>query len=165
MKIYIAHPISNDYEARASIELAQSFRDMGFDVYAAVENKIINDKAALLQPTPLSIYDHDMSELIECDLMVVNVTGGDQDGTISEIGVISGLNEAGVYKCKPILAYTSNARLQNPQMWQGIPSARANHLVLGMIAKWGKMFNDQDSLIDWFDDIAGINDVYFKLKD
>lgn len=134
-KIYLAHPISNDYEAQASIETASKLRALGYEVYAAAENKSINDKTN--NPTPVDIYRADVSKIVECDVFVVNITGGYQDGTISEIGVVCGLNEADVISPKPIIAYSTSSRLANPQHYNGIPSAGANHLVLGMIDSWG----------------------------
>ena len=149
-KIYLAHPISNSYEAQASIDTANKLRELGYEVYAAAENKSINDKTK--DPTPVDIYNADVAAIMDCDIFVVNVTGGYQDGTISEIGVVSGLNECG--HRKPIIAYTTNARLATPQFFNGVPSARANHLNLGMVAKWtqverGRLLLGQDELINY----------------
>lgn len=144
-KIYLAHPISNSYEAQASIDTANKLRELGYEVYAAAENKSINDKTR--DPTPVDIYDADVDAIMNCDIFVINLTGGYQDGTISEIGVASGLNECG--HRKHIVAYTTNSRLANPQHHFGIPSAGANHLVLGMIDKWGSfVHNGVNGLLD-----------------
>lgn len=147
-KVYIAHPISNDYEAKASIELAQTLRDMGYKVYAAAENKIINDKAANEPPTPAMIYQHDVNAIVDCDIFIVNLTGGHQDGTIMEVGVVAGINEllAEGNHIK-VMAYTSNKRVQNPQHFEGIPSASINHLVLGAVDRWGKVYPSLNDLL------------------
>lgn len=140
ISIYLAHPISNEYEAEASIKMANELRNLGFAVYAAAENKVINDKTSNEPPTPEMIYEHDMDAIINSDIMVVNLTGGHQDGTIVEIGFLAGLNtmrERDNERPTPIFAYSTNMRLASPQFSDGIPSAGANHLVKGAIDKWG----------------------------
>lgn len=148
-KVYLAHPISTKGEFTDSKRLAQEIRDIGYDVYAAAENNKINDKKN--NPTPSDIYEGDVNEIVKCDLFVVNITGGLQDGTISEVGLVAGWNEAMadflIDKPIPIFAYTSNARLQKPQFYQGISSAGANHLVLGMIDMWGEFYNSEEDLL------------------
>lgn len=148
-KVYLAHPISTRGEFEDSKRVAERIRALGFEVYAAAENSAINDKSN--EPTPRDIYEGDVNQILDCDIFVVNVTGGLQDGTISEIGLVAGLNEMehlqrdvfaehGVNLLIdkiPIIAYTSNARLLQPQFHEGIPSAGANHLVLGMVDRWG----------------------------
>src|SRR5699024_756009 len=89
-KIYYATNISTTGESVDSIRIANNLRQLGYEVYAAAENKSINDKSN--DPTPKDIYDGDVSEIIESDVFVVNLTGGHQDGTISEIGLVAGLN-------------------------------------------------------------------------
>lgn len=146
MKIYLAHPISTRGEFEDSKRVAQLIRELGYDVYVASENTSINDKSN--NPTPFDIYQGDVSEILTSDMFVVNLTGGMQDGTISEIGLVTGLNEASTEQgYMPIVAYTSNARLLQPQVSQGIPSASANHLVLGMIQKWGGFLGDESSMM------------------
>ena len=154
-KIYLAHPISNDYEARASIEMAEALRGLAFEVYAAAENKSITDKTN--DPTPTDIYNADVEAILESDIFVVNLTGGYQDGTISEIGLVAGYNEKiGLFGAGaiPIFAYTSNSRLHNPQFSDGIPSAGANHLVKGMIDRWGEFYRTKEDMLEalreWF---------------
>ena len=99
-------------------------------------------------------------------MFVVNLNGNLQDGTISEIGFTAGYNEGKTldnaferylkdhfsdYKSpiKPIIAYTSNARLLQPQFSDGIPSASANHLVKGMIDKWGIFCGKEDNMYEY----------------
>src|SRR5699024_4447757 len=107
--------------------------------------------------TPIDIYNGDVSEILSCDIFVVNLTGGLQDGTISEVGVVAGINEiveninnSHYYmgaEITPIIAYTSNARLLQLQFSDGIPSASANHLVKGMIDRWGTWAGDEKAMI------------------
>src|SRR5690625_2379986 len=151
-KVYLAHSISTRGEFEDSKRVANEIRALGFDVYAAAENASINDKSN--EPTPLDIYEGDVSEILSADIFVVNLSGGLQDGTISEVGVVAGWNE-GAYtdsfkmtsRMKPIIAYTSNARLLQPQFHEGMASASANHLVLGMIERWGEFVGDEKSML------------------
>lgn len=148
MKIYLAHSISTTAEFNDSKRVANEIRSLGYDVYAAAENDSINDKTN--EPTPLDIYRGDVSEILSADIFVVNLSGGLQDGTISEVGVVAGYNEATLQAqiqrsmgelipdmSIKIIAYSTNSRLANPQFHKGIPSASANHLVLGMVERWG----------------------------
>lgn len=139
VRIYLAHPISNTYEAEASIATANHLRALGFEVYAAAENSAINDKTN--DPTPMDIYNADIEQLEACDIVVVNITGGDQDGTIFEMGYACALG-------KKILGYTTNSRLRNPQIYKGIPSAKANHLVIGGVAVKGEWCGTFDGVLE-----------------
>lgn len=154
MKVYLAHPISTTGEFVDSKRVANNIRDIGYEVYVASENDSINDKSN--EPTPLDIYEGDIDEIINADIFVVNLTGGLQDGTISEIGFVAGWNEmlevsdmyieGLAHNTIPIIAYTSNARLLKPQYSDGIPSASANHLVKGMIDRWGEFVGDEEAM-------------------
>ena len=146
-KVYLAHPISTRGEFHDSKRVANRIRALGFKVYAAAENDSINDKRN--DPTPLDIYYGDIDELRTSDIMVVNLTGGLQDGTITEVGWVAGWNEAiGGNAVINIIGYTSNARLLIPQFHKGIPSASANHLTLGAIERWGEFVGDEDAMIE-----------------
>lgn len=148
MKIYLAHSISTTAEFNDSKRVANEIRSLGYDVYAAAENDSINDKTN--EPTPLDIYRGDVSEILSADIFVVNLSGGLQDGTISEVGVVAGVNEmAELYYDSTIriIAYTSNARLAHPQFHKGIPSASVNHLVLGMVERWGKFVGGEAEML------------------
>lgn len=154
MKIYLAHSISTRGEFEDSKRIANEIRSLGYDVYAAAENDSINDKTN--EPTPLDIYRGDVSEILSADIFVVNLSGGLQDGTISEVGVVAGLNEIAINVAEefgvptdtlPIIAYTSNARLAQPQFHKGIPSASANHLVLGMVERWGRFVGGEAEML------------------
>src|SRR5690625_721193 len=90
-KVYLAHSISTAGEYNDSKRVANEIRSLGFEVYAAAENDSINDKSN--DPTPIDIYNGDVSEIMSSDIFVVNISGGHQDGTISEIGVVAGMNE------------------------------------------------------------------------
>ena len=154
MKVYLAHSISTTGEFVDSKRVANNIRDIGYEVYVASENDSINDKSN--EPTPLDIYDGDINEIIDADIFVVNLSGGLQDGTISEIGFVAGFNEmlevsdmyieGLAHNTIPIIAYTSNARLLKPQFSDGIPSASANHLVKGMIDKHGEFVGDEEAM-------------------
>src|SRR5699024_3385276 len=143
MKVYLAHSISTTGEYNDSKRVANEIRSLGFEVYAAAENDSINDKTN--EPTPEDIYVGDINEILDADIFVVNLSGALQDGTISEIGFVAGMNESllGLSKKTPIIAYTSNARLLQPQFSDGIPLASANHLVKGMIDCWGEFVGDE----------------------
>ena len=144
-KLYYATSISTTGEASDSIRIANNLRQLGYEVYAAAENKAINDKSN--DPTPKDIYDGDVSEILTSDIFVVNLTGGHQDGTISEIGLVAGLNERGANI--PIVAFTTNTRLLQPQHYWNIPSASANHLVLGMIERHGVFVGNEQALYNY----------------
>lgn len=150
MKIYLAHPISTKGEFEDSKRVANRIRKRGYDVYVASENLSINDKSN--DPTPKDIYNADITELLSADIVVLNLTGGHADGTITELGVVAGYNEAlyeiyGEHTIK-IIAYTSNKRLLQPQFHKGIPSASANHLSLGAIEKWGEFIGDEEAMLN-----------------
>ncbi|QIG62595.1 nucleoside 2-deoxyribosyltransferase [Sporosarcina phage Lietuvens] len=170
-RIYLAHSISTTGEYEDSKRVANEIRALGYEVYVASENDAINDKTN--EPTPKDIYEGDVSEILKADIFVVNVSGGLQDGTISEIGVVAGLNESASYESsfsefyesefgrlpanseiKPIIAYTSNARLLQPQFYEGIASAGANHLVLGMVDKWGRFCGGEDAMLAHLKELA-----------
>lgn len=145
-KVYYAAPISTTAEFNDSKRVAERIRALGFDVYAAAENNSINDKTN--QPTPADIYAADMSELLSSDIVVANLTGGHADGTITEIGAVAGFNSAFGHALINIIGYTSNARLLQPQVHKGIPSASANHLTLGAIEHFGEFVGNEDAMIE-----------------
>lgn len=166
-KIYLCHPISTRGEFEDSKRVAERIRALGFEVYAAAENASINDKSN--EPTPIDIYDADMSELLSADIVVANVTGGHADGTIMEIGAVAGANEMErlqrelfamhdinlLINPTPIIGYTTNARMLQPQFYEGVPSASANHLVLGAIARWGEFVGSEDAMIEELERLKG----------
>ena len=57
------------------------------------------------------------------------------------------LNERGANI--PIVAFTTNTRLLQPQHYWNIPSASANHLVLGMIERHGTFVGDERNLYEY----------------
>src|SRR5699024_9867329 len=112
------------------------------------ENDSINDKTN--NPAPIDIYNGDVSEILSSDIFVVNLSGGHQDGTISEIGLVSGVNEERYDSGKTtivIIDSTSNESLALPQPYQGMASSSSNHLVLGIIDRWGKWCGTEDGMI------------------
>jgi nucleoside 2-deoxyribosyltransferase len=155
MKVYLAHPISTRGEFEDSKRVANRIRALGYEVYAAAENASINDKSN--DPTPADIYDADVIELLSSDIVVVNLTGGLADGTITEVGVVAGANERklDVEKAIRVVGYTSNARLLQPQFHKGIPSASANHLTLGAVERWGEFVGGEDDMIAKLKSLAG----------
>lgn len=147
MKVYLAHAISTSAEFEDSKRVAERIRKLGYEVYVASENNAINDKSN--NPTPIDIYDGDMNQLLNSDILVVNLNGGHQDGTISEIGAVAGWNESVIdWRNRiEIVGYTSNKRLLQPQFHKGVPSAHANHLVLGMVEKWGNFEGSEEDML------------------
>lgn len=103
-KVYLAHPISTTGEFNDSIRVAERINHIyifdedseknmpKYDVYAPALNKAINDKSN--NPTPQMIYEQDVERLLDSDIVVVNYTGGDADGTVLEKGILGGLSEA-----------------------------------------------------------------------
>lgn len=158
-KIYLAHSISTTGEFNDSIRVANEIRALGYDCYAAAENSAINDKSN--EPTVEDIYDGDISEIMSCGIFVVNIDGNLQTGTISEVGFVAGWNERTVdligddFSAKLIIGYTSNARLLQPQFHKGIPSAHANHLVLGMIERFGEFAGGEADMLRKLSELRG----------
>ena len=149
MKVYLAHSIANTGDFNDSIRISKLIKELGYDVYAPAENKEINDKSN--NPSPRDIYNGDVYEILNSDIFVPVLNGSLQDGTISEIGLVSGVNEERYDSGKttiPIIAYTSNARLLQPQHYHGMASACANHLVLGMVDKWGEFVGGEDDMLE-----------------
>ena len=162
-KVYLAGGISDTARKNYQKELAKKIRDLGYEVYAAAENNSINDKSN--NPTPLDIYNGDIERVKECDVFVVTISGAGEDGTISEIGMVAGWNEhyhisssslaRDIYgdETIKIIAFTTNERLYNPDFSQNIPSAGFNHLVLGMIQKWGEFVGNEQDMLDKLKDL------------
>lgn len=159
MKVYLASSISQSYEKEYTKGLAKRLEDMGFEVYAAACNDKINDKSN--DPTPLEIYEEDIRQLATSRILLVNLTGSMQDGTISEVGWVSGYNTAveGIEDMVFIIGYTTNTRLLAPQFHRGVPSASANHLVFGMIEKWGIWAGSEDTMLDLMEDV-----IYYEKR-
>lgn len=154
MKVYLAHPISTRGDFEDSKRVANRIRALGFEVYAAAENASINDKRN--NPTPIDIYNADIDALLSSDIVVVNLTGGLADGTVTEVGVVAGCNEVlTIHAPIKIVGYTSNARLIQPQFHKGIPSASANHLTLGAVERWGEFVGGEDDMIAKLKSLVG----------
>ena len=150
-KIYLAHSISTKAEFKDSIRVANLIRGIGFSVYAAAENKAINDKSN--DPTSDDIYDGDIPEIKGADIVVVNITGGLQDGTMTEVGFVTGYNEAQEDNENDrriqLIGFTTSTRLLQPQHHKGIASASASALALGMIERHGTFVGDERNLYEY----------------
>ena len=162
-KVYLAGGISDTDRKLGQAITAAKIRNMGFEVYAAAENNEINDKSN--DPTPLDIYNGDINRVKESDIFVVRISGGNEDGTLSEIGMVAGWNEAidnskqyvlDYYETKRLLnhkikivAYTTNERMLQPQFWNGMASGGFNHLVAGMISRWGVFVGTEKHMLDY----------------
>lgn len=147
VKIYLASAISDIARKSYQKEIAKHIEDKGFSVYAASTNDSINDKSN--NPTPRDIYKGDISEIVTSDYFLALISGAGEDGTISEIGFVSGWNENNSENPIEIIAVVTNERLLQPQFYEGISSAGYNHLVLGMIDKWGKVFNNLEEALEY----------------
>lgn len=178
-EIYIAGSISRPCEKKWHSEISQKLIDMGYSTYAPGDNESINDKTN--NPTPLDIYNGDVSKLKSCDILLVELHGGKQDGTIWECGWACGWNERnevlnGIIdnmsriipeefvgtinslkeKVKVIFFYTSNTRLLNNAIWEGIPSESLNHLVLGGFVKFGRYLDSPEEMLKFMENYIGI---------
>lgn len=164
MKVYLAGGISDTDRKEGQAKTGGRLERMGFDVYAPALNNSINDKSN--NPTPLDIYNGDIDRVKESDIFVVRISGGNEDGTLSEVGMVAGWNER-EYQAKivenkqyepynpiKIVAYCTNERLMQPQFWNGMASGGFNHLVAGMIDKWGVFVGGEEEMIDHLMNIA-----------
>ena len=162
-KVYLAGGISDKARKSYQAELAEKLEEMGYEVYAAARNTEINDKSN--DPTPVDIYNGDIERVKESDIFIATISGGNEDGTISEIGMVAGWNE-GLMACSnyspiKIVAFTTNERLMEPQFWKGdkegikgLASAGFNHLVAGMIDKWGTFVGNEDDMLAYMEGIV-----------
>ena len=147
MKLYICHPISTTGEFNDSIRVAKRIEEVaGVEVYAPALNKEINDKSN--NPTPAMIYEQDVDNLLSSDIVVINYTGGDADGTVLELGMLAGMYEVErMGKLPTVLVYSSNKRALQPQLHHGVASGKLNHMVLGAIDKHFKWCGDEGGMI------------------
>ena len=101
--LYVAHPVSTTGEFNDSIRLAKRIKEetkqvaeiyadgrtryeQVYEVYAPALNKEINDKSN--NPTPQMIYEQDMEQLDNADVVVVNYTGACALGTLLELSTL-----------------------------------------------------------------------------
>ena len=169
INIYLGHPISDRANFLYSIQVAERLRaiDGRINVYAAAENDSINDKSN--DPTPADIYDGDITELMASDIAVFNLPGGNQTGTITEVGMCAGHNSAvekyGLGKRQYIhmIGFSSNARLAQPQFYTSPfgsdiafqnASAGENHLTLGVFDKQGFWCPDEEFVYTFIRDVV-----------
>ena len=176
IKIYNGCPISEEGTRTLSIVTAQEVAECAekhgesVDIFVPAVQPF-NDKANG-EPTPRDIYKGDIERLRESNIALFNLTGGLQDGTNSEIGVVTGMNESIVSEMighkldfdifetreswdkalRELLivtfAYSTASRVPNPQHFYGIASASVNHLILGMLDEWGIIFPTRKAMID-----------------
>lgn len=138
-KIYLAHPCSQTYQHEETIRLGKLIRDFtiedaGYEVFIPAEQPH-NDKTT--QPTPKDIVDNDLKAIEDCDIFLINLTGGKQDGTLLELGMAAAKN-------KTIIAYTTNTRLlDNVIVDDNLASASVNHMALGIVQRNGIKVNDK----------------------
>ena len=170
MKVYLAGGISDTDRKKGQAVTAKKLIDMGYDVYAPALNDSINDKSN--DPTPIDIYNGDIDRVVESDVFVVRISGGNEDGTLSEIGFISGWNEMiqnynddiqtfapEYYHLKEIkiVAYSTNERMMTPQFWNGIASGGFNHLVAGMIDNHGIFIGGEEEMLKYMEELYAEN--------
>lgn len=165
-KVYLASGISDKARKTYQAGVVDKLVELGYEVYGASKNDSINDKSN--DPTPADIYNGDIPRVLESDYVVVAISGAGEDGTISEIGAVTGWNEYEYlqkiklnkqyepYKPIKIVAYLTNERLLQPQFYIGktgakigVPSAGYNHLVLAMIDKWGVLLESEDAMLEY----------------
>lgn len=102
-KLYLGYPISTTGEFNDSIRLTKRIEEetkrvaevyadgrmrfeQVYEVYAPALNKKINDKSN--NPTPQMIYEQDMKQLDNADVVVVNYTGACALGTLLELSTL-----------------------------------------------------------------------------
>lgn len=153
-KVYLASGISDKARKTYQAGVVDKLIELGYEVYGASKNDSINDKSN--DPTPADIYIGDIPRVLESDYVVVAISGAGEDGTISEIGAVTGWNECTEDKPIKIVAYLTNERLLQPQFYIGktgakigVPSAGYNHLVLAMIDKWGVLLESEDVMLEY----------------
>lgn len=183
INIYLAGGISDDDRKQGQKKMAKRIRSLGYnDLYAASENDAINDKSN--NPNPIDIYHGDIDRIKECDIFIVRISGAGEDGTISEIGAVAGWNE-GMEELNrqleevakqlddpmwlenkrstiKILAYVTNERMLEPQFWHGIASAGYNHLVAGMIDRWGGLIGTREDIIKLLQDRQAMEKIILR---
>ena len=176
IKAYNGCPIAEEGAKTLSVVTAQEIVEAGemhnekVDIFVPAVQPF-NDKSKGA-PTPRDIYLGDINQLKQAEVVFFNITGGMQDGTNSEIGVVTGLNEATIadmvshklefdmFESKNSwlkalselliisIAYSTSGRLAHPQHFYGIASASANHLILGMLDEWGAIYPTKQEMID-----------------
>jgi len=158
-EVYLAGSISRLCEQQWHSKISNELIGMGFTTYAPAENKSINDKTNA--PRPVDIYDGDVAKLFSCDILLAELHGGQENGTIWECGWVSCYNAMierfglDIPK-KEMYFYTSNTRILNNMEWKGIPSASMNHLVLGGFEKWGDFLGSTEEMMAFMLSIAPV---------
>lgn len=176
IKAYNGCPISEEGTRTLSIVTAQEIVEAGelhgekVDIFVPAVQPF-NDKSKG-EPTPRDIYKGDITQLKDSDIVFFNITGGMQDGTNAEIGVITGMNEAlvnemvnnkkdfDVFETRKAwddtldklltitVAYSTSGRVPTPQHFKGIASASVNHLILAMLDEWGVIYSTRQEMLN-----------------
>ena len=152
--IYIGAPISNTGYVMYVNKVVETLRDIGYNVYSAIEDESINDKTN--DPSPKQIYVNDLHGILKSDIFVFLETGGIQVGTHVELGIVLGMKTMGAQI--RLIGFSNNQRLENPQVKEGFPSASMNHLALGGVIAHGDMYNNEEGFVEKMIDMA--NQVY-----
>ena len=148
--VYIGAPISNTGFVMYVNRVAGLLRDIGYEVYSAIEDESINDKTN--DPSPEQIFNNDLKGILQADIFLFLETGGIQIGTHVELGIVLGRISMG--DDIKLIGFTNNQRLENPQIKDGYPSASMNHLALGGVLEHGKMFNNEEGFVKQMIDMA-----------
>ena len=197
IKAYNGCPISEEGTKTLSIVTAQEIVEIGelhgekVDIFVPAVQPF-NDKAKA-SPTPRDIYKGDISQLKKAEIVFFNITGGMQDGTNGEIGVVTGLNESviedmvthkldfGIFETRDVwdkslgelltitVAYSTSGRVPTPQHFQGIASASVNHLLLAMLDEWGIIYPTRKEMLEGLKESGGVialrNSLVKKISD
>ena len=177
--VYFASGISDTPRKIYQSITAKKVEDLGYTVYAAANNDSINDKSN--DPTPVDIYKGDIDVVKKSDILIACISGGNEIGTISEIGMAAGWNEKTIDELIflnelvtkemgdearqmiqdrlktldpiKIVMYTTNERMTVPQFWNGIASGGFNHLVAGMVDMWGVFVGGEDDMLEYMENL------------
>lgn len=146
---YIGHSIATDGEAYDSKCMSDKMEEIGIQNYSAAKNEGINDKSLKFVKAE-DIYHGDLPRLLGSQVVIYDLNGGTQDGTISEVGFTAGYLETLRMQGKPspqiVLGYSSNSRVLYPDFEQGIASGCVCHLPLGMVKEHGVFVGTKENL-------------------
>ena len=171
-KVYLAGPIATEGDVMFMSKLAEDIRSLGFDVHAPHEDKSINDKSN--NPKASDIFGNDGSAIDQADIIVAVESGREQVGTHTEIGKVieriklirQGLLDG--VKEPNLIVFTSNFRLNEPQIEDGLPSASVNHYLYGGIKEYGTwVYGMSEGLLTHLENnyVNKKNDVVLKAGD
>lgn len=171
-KVYLAGPIATEGDVMFMSKLEEDIRSLGFDVHAPHEDKSINDKSN--NPKASDIFGNDGSAIDQADIIVAVESGREQVGTHTEIGKVIErikLIRQGVLEVQDepdLIVFTSNFRLNEPQIEDGLPSASINHYLYGGIKEYGTWVNGMsEGLLTYLENsyVDKKNDVSIEVGD